>query len=176
MRKCRDEEPRDRTLEIITPSGRSVCSRIRNCIYRACRGCGERSRVTVAKVLPYGAERRGGRHRWLESSYSKFRIHTTWQPRRDGVNNSLLFSSISHTSPFPPPVVSASGSHAKQSPPSLPQWAGSLIQMKRKQFQVPQDRMSAPPCCSEALGWTRTRPPCREAWLICMMSWYIKNK
>lgn len=49
----------------------------------------------VAKVLPYGAEwmgeEGGGGHQCLESSYSEFRIHTT---RRDGVNNSLLSSSL----------------------------------------------------------------------------------
>lgn len=64
---------------------------------------GGRSRVKVAKVLPYGGERMEGRHRWPESSSFKFRIHTTWLPRRDGVNNSLLSSSLSHTS-LPPPL------------------------------------------------------------------------
>lgn len=117
--------------------------------------------MKVAKVLPYGGERMEGRHRWPESSSFKFRIHTTRLPRRDGVNNSLLSSSLSHTSLFPPPTVSASSSHVKESCPP-PRRPGSLIQMKRKQFQVPQDRMAAPPRCSEALGWTRTRPPCRE--------------
>lgn len=78
---------------------------------------GGRSRVKVAKVLPYGGERMEGRHRWPESSSFKFRIHTTWLPRRDGVNNSLLSSSLSHTSLFPPPTVSASSSHVEESCP-----------------------------------------------------------
>lgn len=78
---------------------------------------GGRSRVKAAKVLPYGGERMEGRHRWPESSSFKFRIHMTWLPRRDGVNNSLLSSSLSHTSLFPPPTVSACSSHVKESCP-----------------------------------------------------------
>lgn len=57
-------------------------------------GGGGWSRVTVAKVLPYGGEQMRGRRRRPESIYSKFRIHTTRLPRRDGVNNSLLSSSL----------------------------------------------------------------------------------